>query len=152
MVLIVSYSCDSIEKLAVKMTTPMPSTSGADPWHWQEIDLTKWLTEVLNERFRRKTIMSTETSLVATVSARSEGEAILNTRKGKKFVIASLDVIIKLTAKCLLNGSVIASIDGDVTFSSVGEVDQPEDWPVRVRVGNERPNPGQVCIVVVLSL
>lgn len=118
--------------------------SGADPWHWQEVDLTRWLTEVLNDRFRRKTITSTETLLVATTTARSEGEALLNTRKGKKFVIASLDIIIKFTAKALLNGSVISSVDGDVTFSSVGEVERPEEWPVRVRVGSERPNPGQV--------
>lgn len=115
----------------------------ADPWHWQEKDLTRWMNTALSEHFCRREVVSTAEGMVSTTTARvGDGEAVLNTRKGKQFVVASLEIVIKFTAKALLNGAVICSVDGDVSFTSVGEAGEAEDWPVRVRVGAERPGPG----------
>ena len=106
--------------LAGTETSKMSATDGGkrdvDPhWHWEELDLVKFAREVFAEiyakpRFRQ--LVDTAACKVAVRSVRVDGEATLNKRKGKYFLVYELDLTVKWVGTVWVGKSIVGNSEG----------------------------------------
>ena len=87
-----------------------------DPhWHWEELDLVKFARETFaaiyaKPRFRQ--LIETDACKVAVRSVRVDGEATLNKRKGKYFLVYELDLTVKWVGTVWVGKSIVGNSEG----------------------------------------
>ena len=141
---------------------------GGDAWHWDEKDLKAELDKRMAEAFQEMALADETGTKVRTGRRRARegwerrakataddpvptqlracgaecyGEVILNTRKGRKFVIVSVKVVVEYSGRLEIGTTVTGSSNGVIVLPEVGnntDNSDPETWEVEVMTMEEK--------------
>ena len=114
------------ETEASKSASAVTSSSGGDVsckskrkvdphWHWEELDLLKFARETFAVTYSKpkfRQLVESDACKVAVRSVRVDGEATLNKRKGKYFLVYDLELTVKWVGTVWVGQSIVGNADG----------------------------------------
>ncbi|QDZ22826.1 activator of heat shock protein ATPase [Chloropicon primus] len=110
--------------------------TNVNAWHWQETDVLSWSQKRITEEFLRLNLNEDPRGdfkiTVRGEEVRAEGEAYVNTRKGKLIVGYEMKVSVPFTAS--REGK--DAVEGKVEFPYVGDENADEDAELTVNMGS----------------
>jgi len=132
------------EEAATSAPSPQRTTTTAESWHWEEVELGTWVREWLVLNVEGAVLVETPELFVRCKDAyRDNGECVLHRRKGEFFATYNMDLFVKWHAQQRLGDRVVSEARGRVkvlNFDDTSEECVVEgSWQFRRPAGAQGP-------------